>query len=241
MEIIITGGASGLGEAITRKVATDIADATIYITYSKSEQNALKLMDSYPNVRATKCDFANAGEVSDFTAKVKDINPDILIHNSYFGEFIKNHFHKIDAEDYLKSFEMNILPIIKISQQALLCFRKKKFGKIISISTAALINKPPIGASEYVANKSYLEALSKSWATENAGFNITSNCISPSFMETAFTQNMDERVVEEIKNKHPLKKLLTPEEVAETVLFLICAPQHINGISLVMNAASDIR
>lgn len=60
-------------------------------------------------------------------------------------------------------------------------------------------------------------------------------------MQTNLTASMDERIVEQIRESHPLKKLLTVEEVADAILFLINSSSHINGIDLVINAASDIK
>jgi len=99
-----------------------------------------------------------------------------------------------------------------------------------------LLNTPPIGSAVYVANKAYLEKLTKVWASENAKFNISSNSVSPSFMQTNLTAGIDERVVEQIKENHPLKNLLTVDEVAETVSFLVNASNQINGIDIIINA-----
>ena len=137
--------------------------------------------------------------------------------------FEQNYFHKLKADYFTDSFQRNVLPAIKITQTALVYFRKKKFGKIITVLSSYLINKPPIGLSEYTASKSYLLSLSKSWATENANFNISSNCISPSFMQTSLTSDTDERVVSEMITKHPLKTLLKVEEAAEAIAFFVNA------------------
>ena len=59
-------------------------------------------------------------------------------------------------------------------------------------------------------------------------------------MPTNFSKGTDERVLEQMKESHPLKKLLTTEEVAETVFFLANASLHINGEDIVMNAAANI-
>jgi 3-oxoacyl-[acyl-carrier protein] reductase len=91
-----------------------------------------------------------------------------------------------------------------------------------------------------VANKNYLLSLSKSWAVENARHRITSNCISPSFMETDFTATTDARIIEQIKEAHPLKTLVTPDEVADAVLFFCHCSIHINGVNLPINAAEDL-
>ncbi len=239
MNILITGGASGLGEAITRKLAEDKGN-TIYFTYSRSEEKANRLVSEFSNTRQVKCDFSNLKEIQNVCELINEIDIDVLINNAYQGKFIQTYFHKTNSEDFNSDFQENIIPTLSITQAAILAFRKKKAGKIITILSAALINNPPIGASIYVANKAYIEQMTKVWASENMKFNITSNSISPSFMLTGMTNEMDERIVEQIIDKHPLKKLLTKEEVANTVEFLAKASQHINGVNIVMNAAETI-
>ena len=235
MNILITGGASGLGEAITRKLAQD-RDNMIYFTFSKSGENAKRIQSTLPNTMPLKCDFGNAIELKSLTDSIKKLDIDVLINNAYNGEFLKSYFHKVPASDFLNDFKENIIPVIEITQAAILSFRSKKRGKIITILTSALLNTPPIGSAVYIANKAYLEKLTKVWAGENSRFNISSNSVSPSFMQTNLTAGIDERVVEQIKENHPLKNLLTVDEVAETVSFLVNASNQINGVNIVMNA-----
>ena len=59
-------------------------------------------------------------------------------------------------------------------------------------------------------------------------------------MQTTLTADTDERVIEQLQNTHPLKKLLTAAEVAETAAFLCLSTQQINGINLLMNSAENI-
>lgn len=239
MNILITGGASGLGEAITRKLASD-SNSNIFITFpNELLENSVQLKIVYPNVFPIKCNFSNNDELDFLTEKMDVMNLDVLINNSIFS-MLQNHFHKIKVQQFIDSFHYNVVPVIKITKKAITIFRKKRFGKIINILTSSLINKPPAGYSEYTANKAYIQQLSKSWATENANFNITSNCISPSFMKTYFTSSTDERIIDELTKSHPLKKILTPEEVADSVHYLVNCPQHINGINLVINSAENI-
>ncbi len=234
MNILITGGASGLGAAITKKLALN-NNTKVYFTYSKSEDKANSLKATYPNVIPIRVDFTNQNQVDALLKQMNEMDLDIIINNSIVN-YEKKHFHKIDSKFFQQSFALNVLPTIVITQEAIKRFRKKKFGKIITILTAGLINTPPIGWSEYTANKAYLLSLSKSWATENIAFNITSNAISPALMQTNLTSDMDERVVEMAVQSHPLKKLLTTEEVAESVDYLVNASQQINGINLVINS-----
>ncbi len=240
MNVLVTGGASGLGEAITKRLAAN-PDSKIYFTYSKSDLKARRIESEFSNTNPIKCDFSNESEIVSLVDSINGMDLDVLINNAYNGDFLKKHFHKILLSDFETDFKLNILPTIAITQSAIKNFRKKKSGKIITILTAALLNIPPIGSSVYVANKAYLEKLTKIWAIENSNFNITSNAVSPSFMQTNLTASMDERIVEQIRESHPLKKLLTVEEVADAILFLINSSSHINGIDLVINAASDIK
>jgi NAD(P)-dependent dehydrogenase (short-subunit alcohol dehydrogenase family) len=239
MIALVTGGASGLGESITRKIAADAKNA-VYFTYCKSAENAGTMEKELSNAVAIRCDFHDGKEVDSLNEKIGGLNLDVLVNNAYAGSFIRNHFHKTDPGDYLAGFRENIVPIITLTQAAINAFRRKKSGKIITVLTSAIINTPPIGSSVYVANKAYLAELVKVWATENAKFNISSNAVSPSFMQTAFTGEIDERIVEQMRGDHPMKALLTPDEAAEAVLFLANASPQINGVNLVINAGKDI-
>ena len=82
--------------------------------------------------------------------------------------------------------------------------------------------------------------LSKSWSYEYGKYNISSNCVSPDFMLTNLSETVDKRIVEQLKANHPLKKILTPEEVADVVAFLVGTSQHINGANIVINAGQNI-
>jgi 3-oxoacyl-[acyl-carrier protein] reductase len=239
MVVLITGGASGLGGAITQMFAA-LPGCSVYFTFSKSEESANSITAEFANTTAIKCDFSNADEVAILTEKISAIDPDILINNAYTGEAIKTHFHKIPKTDFLKDFEHNIIPIVAITQAAITAFRKKRSGKIITILTSFLVDVPPTGSAIYVANKAYLKQLTKVWAAENAKFDITSNSVSPSFMLTNFTKETDERILEQMTAEHPLKKILTVGDVVQTVAYLANASPHINGIDIVLNAAQHI-
>jgi NAD(P)-dependent dehydrogenase (short-subunit alcohol dehydrogenase family) len=240
MNILITGGASGLGEAITRLLAKD-KNNKVYFTYTNSKVNANKIEFEFDNAISIKCDFKDIESVKSLTNKIDQLNLDVLINNAFTGSFLKSHFHKILVDDFFMDFKHNILPNIEITQETIKNFRKKKSGKIITILTSALLDLPPIGSSVYVANKAYLKKLTEVWATENIKFNITSNSVSPSFMQTKLTSEFDERIVEQMKSDHPLKKLLTVEEVAETVLFLTYASKQINGLDIILNSGVNIK
>lgn len=236
--ILITGGASGLGEALTRKFSST-GDHKVYFTFNKSSAKAEQITREFPCAEGIACDFTDANSLERLLGLISEMNLDVLVNNALTGMRTK-HFHQSEPAEFLTSFSENVIPTLRITQRSIKEFRKKKSGRIITILTSYLVNRPPIGLSEYVANKAYLLSLSKSWAIENARFNITSNCVSPSMMKTSLTNHLDERQIEDIANGNPLKRLLTPEEVADTVFFLAGANQHINGVNLLINGGTDV-
>jgi NAD(P)-dependent dehydrogenase (short-subunit alcohol dehydrogenase family) len=239
MNILVTGGSSGLGKAVVNALSNS-SDNKVIFTYNENRVNADALISERQNVVAIKCDFTDDNEITELENAIPTFDLDVLINNAYVGSPQGTYFHKTPPESYLKSFQNNIIPFIKLTQCAIKGFRVKKYGKIINILTAYLVNLPPIGFSIYTANKAYLHQLSKSWNKEYARYNITSNCISPEFMLTKLSSSIDERVIEQMQKDHPLQKLLTAEEVAETVVYIVNSSQQINGAHIVINAAQNI-
>ena len=239
MNILITGGASGLGEVITKLLAKN--GNFVFFTYKNSTINAKKIETEYSNTTSIKCDFKNEDELNSLLSSIDQYDLDILINNAYSGDVTPRHFHKMTPDKFLTDFNENIIPTIKITQEVIKTFRKKKQGKIITILTSYLANIPPMGLASYVANKAYLEKLTKVWAGENIKFNISSNSISPSFMLTGLTKDVDERIIDQMIFDHPREKLLTTNEVADAVNFLANSTSQINGIDILINAGINTK
>lgn len=234
MNILITGGSSGLGKSITKCLAASQSDATIYFTYHSSAQAALDIEKEYANTKAIQLDFKNEESLQTVIEKIASLNIDVLVNNAVTS-LNKNHFHKTDAEVFSNGFTDNILPVIKLTAAYIKAARLKKAGTIITILSAAIAGAPLTGWAAYTAEKNYLLSLAKSWASENVQFNIQSNCVSPEFMDTAINKDLDYRLKEEMIKTHPLKRLLTTNEVADTVNFLVTASPHINGQNIFLN------
>jgi len=240
MKILITGGASGLGESITRLLAND-DNNTVYFTYSKSISEAKALETQFNNTKGIACNFSNDQSVKEAANTIAALDLYVIIHNAYSGDYLKTHFHKIASADFLTDFKVNVMPVIEFTQVAITNFRKKKSGKIITVLSAALADTPPVGSAVYCANKAYLQKMTQVWANENEKFNITSNSVSPAFMETAMTRFIDDRVKEQIIENNPIKRLLTKQEVAEAIRFLVNDSSHINGKDFIVSAGSSIK
>jgi 3-oxoacyl-[acyl-carrier protein] reductase len=238
VRILITGGASGLGQVITQRFCAT-GDNAVYFTFSKSSAAAADIVARYPASESIGCDFTDDASLARLLAQIPQLDIDVLVNNA-IASMQTRHFHQSDPEGFVSSFAANVVPTLRITQQAIKGFRKKKSGKIITVLTSYLVNRPPVGLSEYVANKAYLQSLSRSWSVENARLNITANCVSPSMMRTALTDGVDERQIDEAVAGHPLGRLVTPNEVADAILFLAQASPHINGINMLINGGENM-
>lgn len=237
MNILITGGSSGLGRSVVEKCAGH--GNNVYFTYNSKQNAAAELMRAYPDVHAIHADFRDPDSVRRLVAQIPALDVDVLVNNAYAGTPQGTYFHKTPIEDFERSFQTNLLPAIRIAQACISVFRKKKFGKIINVLTSYLLDLPPMGFAVYTADKAYLQQLSRCWCKENAKFNITSNCVMPEYMQTTFAA-VDERIVEQMVQAHPLKRLLQPAEVADVIVWIISASQQLNGVTIPVNAAQHI-
>lgn len=223
MRILITGGSSGLGKSIVKKLSEN-KENDIFFTYNRSEESANKMCKENKNIKSIKCDFTIKKELDEFIENLKNLEIDILINNYYSwpenpllpGTFLNKNFHKIDEELFVDEFKRNVIPTVLITQEIIKLFRSKKNGKILTTLTSFL-NSPTIGSSIYLSNKNYLKSLCNVWAVENKKFNINSYYFSPSFMITGHTSKMDERLVDQMVSSSNSNKLMTVDHVSEKI------------------------
>lgn len=236
MEILITGGTSGVGYAAVESLLT--SGHVVHFTYCSNSDKAMALCSRFQNARAYQCDFRNESSLDLFCRQLDEMTLDALINNAFTGKFLERQCHRNPIELYNESFHNNVLPTIRVTHQAIVGFRKRRHGRIITILTAGLMGKPPIGSSAYVSAKAFLAQMSRCWAAEYIRYGITSNTISPSFMQTNFTADIDAHMIDGIVNTHPLGRLLDCGDVARVVEFLLSAPVDLNGVDIPMTAGS---
>lgn len=238
MNILVTGGTGGVGSEVVTLLCSNEANHVTF-TYCNNETRAKELAAIHPNSTAIKCDF-RSNEDLDALESILEVKEIGCIVNNAISTFESNHLHKFDTLDISNGFLHNVLPTIRLFQAALRIFRKKRSGRFITILSSGVIGVPPAGYATYTAEKAYLMSINKSIVAENSKFNIIANCVSPSFMQTELTHNVDERVVEAMVASHPLRKILEVKDVAETIAFLVNAPAHINGVNIPINSGVNV-
>lgn len=216
--ILITGGSRGIGKSITLKMAQN--GANVALTYMGHKEKALTICEEIKNInkkaKAFYCDVSNFEDTKTLINNVIDEfgTIDVLINNA--GITGKNALaFSLTPEDFDSVINTNLKGTFNMCKNIYPLFVKKHTGKIINIASVAGINGLP-GQSIYSASKAGIIGFSKSIAKELASRNITCNVIAPGFIETDMTDN----VKNSVKDTIPMKQLGTPDDIANTAVFL---------------------
>ena len=216
---IVTGASRGIGAAIAKKLAS--CGASVAIMYKGSEEKAqsvkAEITESYGTAcEIFKCDVASSYEC---VATVKAVTealgaPDILVNNA--GITKDSLLVTMEEEAFDAVVDTNLKGAFNMIKACGRSFIKKKYGKIINISSVSGL-MGLAGQANYSASKAGLIGLTKAVAKEFAGKNICCNAIAPGFIKTDMTKDMSE---EDFISAIPLKRLGEAEDVADLCLFL---------------------
>ncbi len=221
---IITGGSRGIGKSIVEIFAKH--GANVAFTYSSSVESAKAIAAEVSKegvkVKCYKSDASNFEEAQNLAADVhKEFGSiDILINNA--GITKDNLLMRMSEEDFDRVIEVNLKSVFKMTKAVQRVMLKQRKGSIINMSSViGLIGNA--GQSNYAASKAGVIGFTKSMAIELGSRNIRSNAIAPGFIVTEMTENLGEETIKKYYETIPLKRGGTPEEVANTCVFLASA------------------
>ena len=218
---LVTGGANGIGKAISKKLAE--AGATVVINYDSSESKANALVNEISLLGKTAIAIkANVSNFVEATTLIDEVvsklgKIDILVNNA--GITSDNFILRMSEEEFDKVIATNLKGTWNCSKQAAKYMSKQRFGKIINISSiVGLVGNA--GQSNYAASKAGIIGLTKALAKELAKRNVLVNAIAPGFIETEMTKVLPEAIINQYLESIPLSKFGSVEDVANMVCFL---------------------
>jgi 3-oxoacyl-[acyl-carrier protein] reductase len=210
-KIIVVGGSKGIGQAIVSSLVED----NIVINISRSAP-----LQPHANLTHYNCDI-----LTDDLPEIEAV--DTLIYCP--GSINLKPISRLKLSDFREDFEINVIGAVKTVQKYLPKLKNGNSPSVLLFSTVAAKLGMPYHAS-IAASKSAIEGLAKSLGAELAP-NIRVNVIAPTVTETDLAAKLlrNEKMVENITDRHPLKKFLKPNEVADLATFLIS--EKANSIS----------
>lgn len=219
--VLITGASRGIGKSIAEQCINH--GAKVAFTYLSSEEKANALVAELT---------ANGGEAKGFKSNAADFDEaqklvdsviadfgtiDVLVNNA--GITRDTLLMRMSEEQWDEVINTNLKSVFNLTKAVQRPMLKARKGSIINMSSVVGVSGNA-GQSNYAASKAGMIGFTKSIAQELGSRSIRCNAIAPGFIETEMTASLDEKVVNEWRNSIPLKRGGTPEDVANTVVFL---------------------
>ncbi len=219
--VIVTGASRGIGKACA--LAFGKSGTNVIVNYTKSKEKAEEVCEEISKLGGRSlpfcADVADRKAVDEMIAFAHSNFGSIstLVNNAGIAEQIM--FCDITEEKWDRMFAVDVKGVYNCIQAALPDMIHNKSGRIINISSMWGIT----GAScevHYSAAKAAVIGMTKALAKELGPSGITVNAIAPGVISTEMNGNISEEIMSELKEETPIGRIGTPEDIAETALFL---------------------
>ena len=218
---LVTGASKGIGKGIAIELAKHGANVAFTYLSSVEKGQALEAELAAMGVKAK----GYRSDTSDFKAAEELVNTiiadfgslEIIVNNA--GITKDGLLMRMTEDQFNDVVRTNLNSVFNVTKAALRQLLKQKYGSIINITSVVGV-RGNAGQANYAASKAGIIGFTKSVALELGSRNIRCNAIAPGFIETEMTAVLDAAVVQGWRDAIPLKRGGTPEDIANTVIFL---------------------
>jgi NAD(P)-dependent dehydrogenase (short-subunit alcohol dehydrogenase family) len=227
---VVTGGGRGIGAAIAGALAAAGAELTLM------GRNLSALQDkaaALPAAQAIACDVTDEPAVTTAFAKATETFGPVAILINNAGAATSAPLGRTSLETFRQMLDVNLVSTFLCSRAVLPGMLRAGFGRIVNVASVAGLKGAPY-ITAYAAAKHGVIGLTRALALETASKGVTVNAICPSYTDTDMARSAVANIVEKtgrsaaeaeavLVGKNPQGRLIRPDEVAATVLWL-CAP-----------------
>jgi len=217
---IITGGASGIGLAIAKKLAATSAHVALVDLNPSALQSAT--MSVGENAFYFVCDVTNEDQVRAVVDQVAERfgRIDILVNSAGVTGKTNIKTHEVELGDFRFVFEVNVVGSFLTSRAVLPHMLKRNYGRILHIASISG-KEGNAGMLAYSASKAAVIGMAKVQGKEYAETGITVNALAPAVIRTAMVDALPEEQVKYMTDKIPMKRCGTLEEIAHLAAFIV--------------------
>lgn len=215
-QVVVTGGARGIGFAVTRAFLDAGASVAVW-DFSEDSLAAAKAetKSATDRVSFSLVDVASSSSVAAAAAAMGSV--DILINNA--GITRDKSFAKMTDDDFDAVIATNLRGVYNVTHTLLPKFTAASGKRIISISSVVALYGN-FGQTNYVAAKAGVIGMTKTWSRELARKGFTANAIAPGFTRTPMVEAMPADVLSSMSERVPTGRLGEPRDIANACLFL---------------------
>ena len=227
---LVTGATRGIGKAIAEKLKAD----NYKVLGTATSDSGVDTLNSN-DIEGYLLDLNSKDSIENFWSKLESDNKTISVLVNNAGITRDNIILRMSDEEWSDIMNVHLYGTFQLSKRALKMMLKKKWGRIINISSASasIGNR---GQSNYAAAKAGVEAFTKSLAKEVGKRDITINAVAPGFISTDMTENNKGVNVDHLVKEIPLGRFGDPEEVASLISFMCSdGASYITGQTIHIN------
>ena len=213
---LVTGASGGIGAAIARALAAQGARVGL----SGTREAALEaLAGELDGAAVLPCDLGDSAAADGLVARAEEaLGPlDILVSNA--GVTRDGLFLRMRDEDWQTVLDINLTAGFRLARAALRGMMRRRRGRIVAVSSVVGVTGNP-GQANYAASKAGAIGMAKAVAAEVAARGVTVNCIAPGFIDTAMTQELNEKQRADALGRVPAGRFGLPGDVAAAAVFL---------------------
>lgn len=220
---LILGATGGIGRVTALRLAEDGYDIVIHYNNNKEVASNLKEVIEEKGRKAilVQANLLNVDKIEDMMHEIKrTFNTITALVNCTTTKIPVINFQKLDWSYMQQHFDINIKSTFFILKHILPLMEENKKGKIVLLTTQA-IETPNADWLHYITSKAALNGFVKALAMEYASKGININMVSPSLIDTELLADIPQKVKMLTEAKTPLKRLCKPEDVANSISFLL--------------------
>ena len=236
MVVLVTGASRGIGAGIAEGLAKQ--GARVVVNYNQGRQAADAVVSAIEaaggKAAAVQADIATVSGATALADSALGIfgRVDVLVNNAT-PPILRKPFLELEWEEVDNYWRTYVQSAFTLAQRLIPGMKERQFGRFVNIVTSAIWGTPPQDLAGYVSAKSALWGLTKAMAVELAPFGITVNAISPSAVMTQQWEDMSDSRRRGLALRIPMRRLAAPNEVAQTVLFLLGeGGNYLTGVNL---------
>jgi NAD(P)-dependent dehydrogenase (short-subunit alcohol dehydrogenase family) len=220
--IIVTGGASGIGLAAIERCMREGANVVMAdLPRSDSEQRTVELDAHYPGrCVSMQVDVTSTEQVdkliTDTVAQLGSV--DGVFNNA--GIAGMSPAESYSDKDFLRVLDINLMGVFRVARASLAQMYKQGSGSIVNCASILGVFGQSMTAA-YSAAKGGVVNMTRTLALEAASHGVRVNAVGPGYIDTPLLSVLDDKTRQALIDLHPVKRLGRPEEVANAVLFLL--------------------
>jgi 2-dehydro-3-deoxy-L-rhamnonate dehydrogenase (NAD+) len=217
---VITGGASGLGLAIAKRLLSEGAKVALIDQNEDALSSAVK--EAGEHAIFFTCDVTNEAQVREVTDRIADRSGriDILVNSAGVTGKTNIKTHEVDLRDLRYVFEVNLVGSFLTSRAVLAHMLKRNYGRILHIASISG-KEGNAGMLAYSSSKAAVIGMTKVQGKEYAETGITINALAPAVIRTPMVDDLPEEQVRYMTDKIPMKRCGTLEEIAHIAAFIV--------------------